>query len=74
MLTSGLRASRAAARRAVTGNRSFASPSITEIFKTMEYGPAPEDDTGMYAWIKSHKQNFGIFIDGQWQHPEVTQQ
>ncbi len=47
---------------------SSSSASIEDIFKTMEYGPAPEDDAAMTAWLKSHEHHMGLFIDGEWVH------
>jgi aldehyde dehydrogenase (NAD+) len=37
---------------------------IVTILKTMEYGPAPEDDTVVRDWLKSHEAGFGHFING----------
>jgi aldehyde dehydrogenase (NAD+) len=38
---------------------------ITNILKTMEYGPAPEEDSHVRAWLASHKAGFGHFINGK---------
>ena len=46
------------------------SDSVAEIFNTMEYGPAPEADDGMQAWLQAHDNHFGLFINGEWRHPE----
>ena len=43
--------------------------NIAKIFDTMDYGPAPEDAKGAYAWLKSHNEKFGQFIDGTWTKP-----
>src|SRR5215212_1556249 len=43
-------------------------PAISEILKTMEYGPAPEAATPALAWIKEHAP-FGLFIGGEWRPP-----
>jgi len=43
--------------------------SIKEIYKTMEYGPAPESATAAMDWIKDHKGKFQLFIGGEWQAP-----
>ena len=40
--------------------------SVNDIFKSMEYGPAPESDAAALAWLKSHKRDFKLFIDGKW--------
>lgn len=39
-------------------------PSVAEIFKTMEYGPAPESDTEARAWLARHGGRFGHFVNG----------
>jgi aldehyde dehydrogenase (NAD+) len=38
--------------------------SVAEYFETMDYGPAPESDAEVRAWLASHKGSFGHFIDG----------
>jgi len=38
--------------------------SIRDILNTMDYGPAPEDDKDVRAWLASHKAGFGHFIGG----------
>ena len=40
--------------------------TVAEIFKTMEYGPAPESDKEALAWLGKHKSTFGHYIDGAW--------
>jgi aldehyde dehydrogenase (NAD+) len=44
-------------------------PSIAEIFKTMNYGPAPESASAAQAWLEEHGRKFDLFIDNQWQAP-----
>ncbi len=39
-------------------------PSVAEIFKTMDYGPAPESDCEARAWLARHGGRFGHFING----------
>jgi aldehyde dehydrogenase (NAD+) len=34
----------------------------------MEYGPAPEDDAAMNAWLESHDRHLGLFIGGEFVH------
>ena len=47
--------------------------TVAEIFKSMEYGPAPESDAEARRWLASHReQQFGQFIDGVWTHPGKT--
>ena len=43
--------------------------SVLEKYKTMEYGPAPEDPKETLVWLDGHKRNFGHFIGGKWQVP-----
>ncbi len=38
--------------------------SVAEIFKTMDYGPAPESDAEARAWLARHGGKFGHFVDG----------
>lgn len=38
--------------------------SVAEYFRTMDYGPAPEDDQPVRAWLAQHAGAFGHFIDG----------
>src|SRR2546423_8415289 len=44
------------------------SMNVMDIFKTMEYGPAPEAATPALEWIKE-RQPFGLFINNQWVKP-----
>jgi aldehyde dehydrogenase (NAD+) len=43
--------------------------SVMEKFRTMEYGPAPEDPKESLAWLDRHKRKFGHFIGGTWKAP-----
>src|SRR5215470_4241888 len=43
--------------------------SVLEKYKTMEYGPAPEDPKETLVWLDGHKRRFGHFIGGKWQSP-----
>ncbi|PCJ48989.1 MAG: aldehyde dehydrogenase [Gammaproteobacteria bacterium] len=40
--------------------------NITEIYNTMNYGPAPESSANVEAWLKKHNQGFSLYINGQW--------
>jgi aldehyde dehydrogenase (NAD+) len=40
---------------------------VTEIFNSMSYGPAPEANENIQAWLKKHQQGFGVYINGQWE-------
>ena len=42
--------------------------TITDIFETLEYGPAPEAPNPALKWIEEH-QPFGLFIGGEWRKP-----
>ncbi len=39
---------------------------VTEILRTMEYGPAPEAAAPATAWLDAHGRRFKLFIGGQW--------
>jgi aldehyde dehydrogenase (NAD+) len=43
--------------------------SVVEKFRTMEYGPAPEDPKESMQWLDRHKRRFGHFIGGAWKAP-----
>ena len=44
--------------------------SLLEIFKSMEYGPAPESAAAVEAWLDEHKRKFGLFINNAWTFPQ----
>jgi aldehyde dehydrogenase (NAD+) len=39
--------------------------SVSEILDTMDYGPAPESNTHVVAWLDAHDRRFGHFIGGR---------
>lgn len=41
--------------------------NVAEIFKTMNYGPAPESSENVETWLQQHKKGFQLFINGKWQ-------
>jgi aldehyde dehydrogenase (NAD+) len=43
--------------------------SVARYFDEMNYGPAPEADTEVRAWLKRHDATFGNFIDGAFVAP-----
>jgi aldehyde dehydrogenase (NAD+) len=43
--------------------------SVARYFDEMNYGPAPEADTEVRAWLKRHDATFGHFIDGAFVPP-----
>ena len=42
--------------------------SVSDIFQSMEYGPAPESEAEAMAWLGSDR-SFGLFIGGAWTAP-----
>jgi aldehyde dehydrogenase (NAD+) len=46
--------------------------TVAEIFKTMEYGPAPESDKEALAWLGKHDGIFGHYVGGAWTKPGKT--
>jgi aldehyde dehydrogenase (NAD+) len=45
---------------------------ITDILETMDYGPAPEANGIVTAWLDAHRQGFGHFIAGAFSKPSTT--
>ena len=43
--------------------------SVRALFDTMSYGPAPEGDAPVRAWLGAHDRAFGHYIDGAWVPP-----
>ena len=43
--------------------------AITEILRTMEYGPSPESDEHVRAWLATHRAGFGHFVGGRFLPP-----
>src|SRR5258706_16051294 len=46
--------------------------NVMEIFKSMEYGPAPETAAPGLTWIQEHSP-YGLFINNQWVKPASGQ-
>lgn len=46
------------------------SASVSEVFESLEYGPAPESSSIAEGWLEDHGKAFGHFIDGKWVKPE----
>jgi aldehyde dehydrogenase (NAD+) len=44
--------------------------NLTEVFKTMPYGPAPESPEAAQAWLDEHERRFGLFINNGWKYPQ----
>src|SRR5438105_4371929 len=43
--------------------------SVSEIFRTMDWGPAPESSAPAIEWLEAHGRKFGLFIGGKWVQP-----
>ena len=41
-------------------------PKLSEIFETLEYGPAPESAARAQTWLEDHGRSFSLFIGGSW--------
>ena len=54
----------------MSGSAKVVQSNVRKIFETMEYGPAPEADNVAKAWLKSHGDSLGHFINGAWVKPE----
>jgi aldehyde dehydrogenase (NAD+) len=46
--------------------------TVSELFKSLEYGPAPEADQPARQWLAKFEKVFGHFIDGAWTDPGET--
>lgn len=44
--------------------------TVSEIFESLNYGPAPESSMPAEGWLDDHGRAFGHFIDGKWIKPE----
>jgi len=44
--------------------------NIAEIYETMSYGPAPENNDNIQAWLKQHQDGFKLYINGKWSKPK----
>lgn len=49
--------------------RESAQMTVSEIFDTMDYGPAPESAADALAWLVDQGSRFGHFIDGEFTKP-----
>jgi aldehyde dehydrogenase (NAD+) len=45
------------------------TPTLTELYDTVPWGPAPESDKPAHAWLDAHKRSFGHFIGGAFTRP-----
>ena len=46
--------------------------TIRDIFDSMDYGPAPESSAEAQAWLATHSNRFGHWIDGAFTAPGTT--
>jgi aldehyde dehydrogenase (NAD+) len=44
-------------------------PNVTEIFETLDYGPAPESASLVTGWLEVHDRSFGLYVGGRWTEP-----
>jgi aldehyde dehydrogenase (NAD+) len=47
--------------------------NVSEIYKSMDYGPAPESPAAVNAWLAEHDNKFGLFINNRWMTPETAE-
>lgn len=45
--------------------------TVREIFDAMSYGPAPEGDALVRAWLAGHGNRFGHYIGGAFTNPSA---
>jgi aldehyde dehydrogenase (NAD+) len=43
--------------------------TVSEIFQSLEWGPAPESDKPAREWLARHDSTFGHYIGGRWTEP-----
>jgi aldehyde dehydrogenase (NAD+) len=43
--------------------------SVTDIFRTMDWGPAPEAAAPAVEWLETHSRKLGLFVGGEWLDP-----
>lgn len=46
---------------------------ILSLYKSMDYGPAPESAEAVNAWLDDHGRRFGLFINNHWVTPEAAE-
>ena len=45
---------------------------IRDILRTMDYGPSPESDDHVVAWLEAHRSGFGHFVGGAFTAPGAS--
>jgi aldehyde dehydrogenase (NAD+) len=45
---------------------------VKDVLNSMDYGPAPEGNEHVIAWLETHKAGFGHFIDGKFSDPSAS--
>ncbi|MEX2282240.1 MAG: aldehyde dehydrogenase family protein [Gemmatimonadota bacterium] len=46
---------------------------VAEIFKTLEYGPAPESPATAVEWLEKHNRQLQLFINNDWVKPDKSE-
>jgi len=46
--------------------------TVSDLYNSMDYGPAPESAAEAHAWLNGHERVFGHFIDGAFTKPAHT--
>ncbi len=44
--------------------------NLSDLYHSMDYGPAPESAQEAHRWLQSRNSRFGLFINGAWKHPK----
>ncbi|MGQ0539885.1 MAG: aldehyde dehydrogenase family protein [Gemmatimonadaceae bacterium] len=45
--------------------------TVSQLFETMSYGPAPESEKPAREWLERHEHSFGHYIGGRWTVPNA---
>jgi aldehyde dehydrogenase (NAD+) len=53
-----------------TSGLEYLMTTLLDLFKTMDYGPAPESPSAVNAWLDEHGRKFGLFINNGWVKPK----
>ncbi len=56
----------------VPSTTSTAPTSVRALYESMSYGPAPEADALVRAWLEEHNSHFGHYIGGAWTDVAAT--